>query len=462
MYLKENDNTEDGLFVSADWTRFSTYARRIRTLNTRTSGVPGHPSCTFQSLTTILDSLPSNNLFHNLYLLKWTGSKDSLPLSFFFSSNITHFFSVINEVADAYQVTAAMKRYNPRFKELQLLNTTSLSWDKAAQLATTALSCVTRSITVLNWGFEPRSDGVYKKWKYLPISKDALASLPKFPHLRTLYLTLGSSPLYAKKQQWSTSSFIGFPVLSDLAIYWKTSALSYTVIEIVNGITSSTLTKLTMTVPSSITSTTMTALTRSLAAYKSLHEINLSWDYTNTLKKDVFALSLRNAFLTPIYELSELHCITINGFIFHWNDTLCLDMASSWPYMTKLEVSQRGHGPFTDVRDLAHFAEECPYLESLEIPFECRLRDPSSIDSCYEGRIRDPAITIWDCGVRSDNNLITALYLYTLFGVFTFYDIDDDAVDGIGAAAQYLWKYLVEGDSIAKGSLDFRRWNKWS
>ena len=81
-----------------------------------------------------------------------------------------------------------------------------------------------------------------------------------------------------------------------------------------------------------------------------------------------------------------------------------------------------------------------------------------AIDAVYNGPPRQWPLTIHNLGMYSKNDLATALYLYTLFGPFTFFPLPGYPGYLIRKAIQVVLEHRQEDGSIDKSALEFEGW----
>ena len=209
------------------------------------------------------------------------------------------------------------------------------------------------NLTSLNLGYsEP----------YLPqaihITRQLTVFIPQLIHLRTFRIALGPDML--NFLNLPSEALMGFPSLQELGISWESTQLTPMVFNILNGVISPTLRFVDLSVPSTITPVTMLDLTKSIAAYSSIREVALGWKIlerqTERPRWDAAT------FLPPLFKLDGLRAISFGFFVFDWNETLCHDMATSWPRLRQFWVDQVNAGTFVDIKHLVYFAKKCPQL----------------------------------------------------------------------------------------------------
>ena len=95
----------------------------------------------------------------------------------------------------------------------------------------------------------------------------------------------------------------------------------------------------------------------------------------------------------------------------------------------------------------------------LSVPLESTYRNADTFAAVYKGIVRNTPLIIHDHGIYSENDLATALYLYTLFGPFIFRSFIYSSDVKLNEALRIVLKYKLRGGRIAKGFLKFKKWN---
>ena len=437
-------------YSSPEWIRFLSYAKRVRVIEDQLPGFHDR-SPTQSEIQDVLDRKPPGSLLPNLHSIEWPSEfhTNILPLSFFFSPKITTLHCHFDNIDQLMQVQDNIRHHKPNLQRLLICSACFAGEIPLLKRLTTSILSL-HNLTILNLGYsEPYVPHA------IPITRQLLIFIPQLVHLHTFRIALGAD--MSKLLKIPSEVFVGFPSLRDLGISWENAQLTPMVFNLLNGVISPTLRSVDLSVPASITPVTMLDLTKSIAAYSSIREVSLCWKLLGVQNKR----PQWNAatFLPPLFKLDGLQAISFGFFVFDWNETLCHDMATSWPRLRQFWVDQVNAGTFVDIKHLVYFAKKCPQLRTLSVPFKCTYENGDAIDAVYDGPPREQPLTIHNLGTYSKNDLATALYLYTLFGPFSFFPLPG-ANSGylIRNAIQVVMKHRQEDGRIDKSALEFEKW----
>ena len=441
-----------------DLTRFLTYCKRVRIIDDCPPNFDEY-SPTYREIQHVADHKPPGVFLPNLRSIEWPAQFFlNLPLSFFFSPNITKFNSQFSTDDHLNQIREAFDYHKPVFQHLELFPKTTRRNDilvKQLDIRQPNFQGLTTLIFSLGLSmFTIHCDG-----ESVPLNYETITLLPRLPRLRKLHINLGYDGSHLGTL--SPNDFIGFPSLHDIAIGWESSQSVPVILALLNGITSPSLAKIAFIPPYEVSPETMLKLTEAIAVYTSIGDIVIIWNKVVPTSQGIDNLPEWDGslFVPPLYRLLNLRSLVIQGFIFQWNEDLCRSMASAWPTLTTFIVNQGPFGASLNIQYLAHFAKKCPLLMELSVPLESTYRNADTFAAVYKGIVRNTPLIIHDHGIYSENDLATALYLYTLFGPFIFRSFIYSSDVKLNEALRIVLKYKLRGGRIAKGFLKFNKWN---
>lgn len=251
-----------------------------------------------------------------------------------------------------------------------------------------------------------------------PIGKDALQTLSSFPHLCRLWIEVDSEHMDP-----STPAYIHddsrFPSLRHFTVIWHNCLSSLAVNTIIKSIHSRKLYSVLLyprfafveadlvDIFCSLSTHTSICMLRVLHRDPVIHRDNAGTHSTRIAKNTV----------APIFRLSNLEILVLEGFILDFEGSLAKDMASSWPRLQNIRIKERnGSHPqsWMDVLDFMHFATQCPDICEIFIPFYSDLAHAEDIPHF---RLPGPENTVVIDGTWVDTRdlMYTAAFLHTVF-----------------------------------------------
>lgn len=353
-----------------------------------------------------------------------------------------------------------LDQITPNLKTFKLQGRSQLpAYSVVKTLLPTIISLV--SLTRLEIGHDEKS---------MIVDLETLLALSKQTALTHCHVEFYDKPSTSDLEGISTKFHQAFPSLESFGIVIDNSDnMSYSFIgEIIQSISSPALRRIQINFRKLLPVDLITHLLNSMLSHN-IQTLSINYTGRGMLSAE---RAYRQGFLEPniveqMFRLQNLRALHLIGLSTSWRASLVHKMASAWPALEEVIIWHPYHGEtcsnlnrpsetYIDIRELIHFAEGCPNLRKINIPYRSMFEAEVDIPLHFKiGTSRSSIIFIDDRGTFTLNNLATATFLYYLFGRKIESRHHEFGHNTLSQALEHLYDYIPEDGDIP---LDYHNW----
>ncbi|KAK7676173.1 hypothetical protein QCA50_020884 [Cerrena zonata] len=282
-----------------------------------------------------------------------------------------------------------------------------------------------------------------------PISKDALQALSMLPHLCRLWIEVDSE-LMDSSMPVHIDDSSKFPSLCHFTVIWRNNLSTRAVDTIIKSIHSRKLYSVLLYPRFAFVEANLVDIVSSLSHHTSLCMLRILHRDPMIYRHHAGTHStpIATKALIPLFRLSNLEIIVLEGCILDFTGSLIKDMATSWPRLQNIRIKERNRicpDSRMDVLDLMHFATQCPDIRDISIPFYSDLAHAEDIPHCT---LPDPDSTVVVDGTWADVGelMYTAAFLHTVFCKPHIRGHIGSRISGMGLREARMWLTIRPND----------------